>query len=63
MFYSLFLYGIIYWIFKNIPIRNSVGGLEWYEYVCNGGFVECVRVRTMGERGSNFFPFWCVRTN
>ena len=25
MFYSLFLYGILYWIFKRIPIRNKGG--------------------------------------
>ena len=36
MFFSLFLYGIIYWIFKNIPLE-VVGGLKWYEYVRNRG--------------------------
>ena len=54
MFFSLFLYGIIYGIFKNIPLE-IVGGLKWYEYVCNGGgLVACICVRTMGEGGQIF---------
>ena len=62
MLFSLFLYGIIYWIFKNIPLEIVEGGLKWYEYVRNGGLVACVRARTMGE-GVQFLSFWCVRTN
>ena len=54
MFFSLFLYGIIYWIFRNIPLEIVGGGLKWYEYVRNGGLVACVRVRTMGEGGRIF---------
>ena len=57
MFFSLFLYGIIYWIFRNIPLEIVRGkGLKWYEYVRNGGggLVACARVRTMGEGGTNF---------
>ena len=38
------------------PIGNS-GGLKWYEYVRNGGPLACVRVRTMGEGGSNLCHF------
>ena len=59
MFFSLFLYGIIYWIFKNIPLEIVRGGLKWYEYVRNGGggLIACVRVRTMGEERSNFCHF------
>ena len=40
-------------------IRNSGGGgLKWHEYVRNRGrLVACVRVRTMGEGGSNFCHF------
>ena len=65
MFFSLFLYGIIYWIFKNIPIEIVIGGggLKWYEYVRNRGLVACVCVRTMGGGGVKFLSFWCVRTN
>ena len=44
------------------PIRNSEGGLKWYEYVHNGGLVACVRMRTMGE-GVKFLSVWCARTN
>ena len=56
MFFSLFLYGIIYWIFKNIPLEIVGGGLRWYEYVRNGGrgLATCVRARTMGEGGQIF---------
>ena len=54
MFFSLFLYGIIYWIFKNIPLKIVGGGLKWYEYIRNRGLVACVRVRTMGEGGEIF---------
>ena len=57
MFYSLFLYGNIYWIFKNIPLELVGGGLKRYEYVRNRGLAACVRVRTMGEAGSNFCHF------
>ena len=62
MFYNLFLYGIIDWIFKNIPIRNSGWGLEWFEYVRNGGLVTCVRLLMMGE-GVKILSFWYVHTN
>ena len=51
MLFSLFLYGVIYWIFKNIPLEIVGGGLKWYEYVRNGGLLACVHVRTMGEGG------------
>ena len=62
MFYCLFLYGIINGILKTLPLE-IVGGLEWYEYVCNGGgLVACVRVDTVGE-GGHFLSCWCVRTN
>ena len=57
MFFSLFLYGIIYWIFKNISLEIVRGELlKWYEYVRNGGggLAACVRVRTMGEGGQIF---------
>ena len=40
---------------KTFPSKIVGGGLEWYVYVCNGGLVACVRVRTMG--GSNFCHF------
>ena len=43
---------------KTFPLE-IVGGLEWYEYVRNGGLVACVN----GGRGFKFFSFWCVRTN
>ena len=51
MFFSLFLYGIIYWIFKNIPLEIVGGGLRWYEYVCNRGARSLL---TMGEGGHIF---------
>ena len=35
MLFSLFLYGFIYWIFKNIPLEIVEGELKWYEYVRN----------------------------
>ena len=54
MFFSLFLCGIIYWIFKNIPLEIVGGGLKWYEYARNRGLVACVRVRAMGEGGEIF---------
>ena len=62
MLFSLFLYGIIYWIFKNIPLQIVEGVvIKWYEYVRNGGgVVGCVRVRTMGEGGQIFVTL--VRT-
>ena len=57
MFYSLFLYGNIYLIFKNIPLELEGEGLKRYEYVRNRGLAACVRVHTMGEGGSNFCHF------
>ena len=54
MFYSLFLYGTVYWVFKNMPLEIVGGGLKWYEYVRSRGLVACVRVRTMGEGGQLF---------
>ena len=54
MLFNLFLYGIIYWIFKNIPLEVVGGGLKWYEYVRNGGLVARVCVRTMGKGGQIF---------
>ena len=55
-YYSLFLYGLIDWIFKSFPIRNW-WVLDGKEYVRNGGVVASVRVRTMGEGGSNICYF------
>ena len=53
MFFNLFLYGIIYWILKKIPLE-ILRGLKWHDYVGNGGLVECVRVHTMEEGGQIF---------
>ena len=60
IFYSLFLYGLIDWIFESFPIKN--GGVDGNEYVRNLGVVACVRLRTIGE-GVKFLLLWCVRTN
>ena len=57
MFYSLFLYGIIYWIFKIIPVRNNGEGLEWHEYVRNWGDLSMRTCAYDGRRASNFFHF------
>ena len=61
--FSLFPFGIIDWIFKNIPVTNE-GEVRW------------VRVRTQwrmgrsertcaydGKKGVKFLPFWYVSTN
>ena len=56
MFFSLFLYGIIYLIFKNIPLK-IVGGLKWYEYVRNGGARSMRTCAYDGGGGSNFCHF------
>ena len=51
MFFSLLLYGIIDWIFKNITVRNGGGGVRWVRvrtqwghskrtYAYNGGEVK-----------------------
>ena len=58
MFYSLFFYGNIDGIFKNIPVRNGGGGQIGKSTY--GIVVACVRARTIGE-GSNFFVI-LVRT-
>ena len=64
MLFSLFLYGIIYWIFKNIPLEIVWGGgLKWYEYVRNGGARSMPTCAYDGEAGVKFLSFWCVRTN
>ena len=55
-FFSLFLYGLIDWIFESFPIRNG-GGLDGKEYVRNVGVVACVRLRTIEEEGFNFCYF------
>ena len=60
MLYSVFLYGIISWMFKNIPVRNGGGVRSTYAMK---GVVVSVHVRTMGGEGSNFGHFVCVRTN
>ena len=58
MFFSLFLYGIIYWIFKNIPLEIVGGGVKMVStYAMGGGLLACVRVRTMGRGRSNFCYF------
>ena len=57
MLYSLFLYGIIDRIFKNILIRIG-GQIGRSKYAMKGGH----STRTIGE-GIKFLPFWCVRTN
>ena len=54
--FSLFLYGYIDWVFECFPIRNG-GGLVGKEYIRSGGVVASVRVRRMGEWGSNFCYF------
>ena len=43
MFFRLFLYGIIYWIFKNIPLEIVGGWLKSYEYVRDGGGARSMR--------------------
>ena len=49
--YSLFLDGLIDWIFESFPIRNRGWGLNGKKYVRSWGIVESVRVRTMGDGG------------
>ena len=65
MFFSLFLYGSIYWIFKNIPLEIVGGGLIWYEYVrTGGGGARSMRTCAYdGGEGVKFLSFWCLRTN
>ena len=55
IFYSLFLYGIIDWIFKNILVRNGGMGVRKVKYVHNKrGAVAHVHLPTMGEGGQIF---------
>ena len=54
MLFSLFLYGIIYWVFKNIPLK--IGGLKWDEYVRNRGEARSMRTYSYdGGRGGQIF--------
>ena len=63
MFYSLFLYGIIYWMLKNIPLE-IVGMLKWHEYIHNERVARSMRTCACnGEEGVIFLSFWCVCTN
>ena len=57
MFFSLFLYGIIYWTFKNIPLKMTKGGLKLYEYVRNRGARSMCTCAYDGGGGSNFCHF------
>ena len=56
--FSIFLYGIIDWIFEKIPVRNVGGGSGRWEYVGNEG---ARSMRTCaydgGRAGSNFCDF------
>ena len=51
MFYSLFLYGIIDWIFKNISARMVWEGVRWVRQRTKMGVVARVHVHTMREGG------------
>ena len=58
MFFSLYLYGIIYWIFKSIPLEIVVGGgLKWNEYVRNRGARSMRTCTYDGGGGLNFCHF------
>ena len=57
MFLSLFLCGIIYWIFENTPLEIMGGGLILYEDVLNGGAHSMCTCAYDGGRGSNFCHF------
>ena len=52
MFYSGFLYGIIPWIFKSVPVRSGGEGLRWVSLRTpwREGRSK-LHVRIMGERG------------
>ena len=64
MFYSLFLYGSIYWIFKNIPLEIVGGGVsnDMSTYSMGGG-AHSMRTCAYDGEGVKFLSFWCVRTN
>ena len=53
MFYSFFLYGIIAWISKNIPVRNGGKGcVRWVRVRTKWRrVVAIVHLRMMGEGG------------
>ena len=56
MFCSLFLYGIIDWVFKNIPIGNREG-VRWVAVCMQWGVIASIHVHMMGGGGSNFGHF------
>ena len=65
MFYSLFLYGVIDWIFDNILFRIG-GGSQMCKRVCTQwgkGVVASVHVHMMTRDGVNVWPFWCIHAN
>ena len=57
MLLSLFLYGIIYWILKNIPLEIVGGGLKWYEHVRNRGARSMRTCAHDGGGGVKFLSF------
>ena len=64
IFDSLFLYGLIDWIFEGSPIRNGGRrGLDGRYYIGMGerGCSKCMCVR-WGE-GVKFLLLWCIHTN
>ena len=60
MFFSLFLYGIIYWIFKNIPLEIVGGGLSGLCTYAMGG-ARSMRTCAYDGGGGQIF-FILVRT-
>ena len=57
--FSLFLYRIIDWIFKTIPVRKE-GGQMGKGMCAKGVFVASVHVRVMGKRGQIFAILVCT---
>ena len=64
-FLSLFLYGIIYWIFKNTPLEivDGGGGYNGISTYAMGGGARSLRTCAYDGQGVKFLSFWCVRTN